>query len=533
MTISDKSPTSNNSYDEFPYESYPFPHTRPEYLRTIGVLFGMTPPALKTARVLELGCSNGGNIINFAETYPKSYSLGVDLSKTEIEHGHKLIQKLGLKNIELKHMSITDLDESFGKFDYIICHRVFSWVPDAVKDKILEISNKLLNKNGISFISYNVLPGWNMINNIRDMMLFHSSIFEDTHNKVKQARLFLDFVNDSLQDSTAPYAKFLKEEALALAKHEDQYLRHEYLAEENTQFYFHQFMDLARAHSLNYLGDANIQTMYLGNLPAHASEKLAVINDIVRTEQYIDFIYNRRFRCTLLVAKDTIINRAITPEILDQFYTTCILSADKLESDIDLNNALESITFTLIESTATSISTSSPIMKAIFYSYIDNIGNPLKINKLLHAASTKLPQFALQDFIQEFNNNIGKLVLSGYIKLFESKPASIFEISAKPKASNLARYQATHASINKLWITTQINQLLAIQLPDKYVLELLDGNHNLEQITAKITDKFVKGELVAAEGDVKITDKTMLENLASRCVQLSLEKFRRNFILIA
>ena len=36
-------------------------------------------------------------------------------------------------------MDITTIDETFGKFDYIIAHGVFSWVPKDVQDKILEI----------------------------------------------------------------------------------------------------------------------------------------------------------------------------------------------------------------------------------------------------------------------------------------------------------------------------------------------------------------------------------------------------------
>ena len=37
------------SYDEVPYLSYPYPHTHPDHLATVGTLFGMKPPALETA----------------------------------------------------------------------------------------------------------------------------------------------------------------------------------------------------------------------------------------------------------------------------------------------------------------------------------------------------------------------------------------------------------------------------------------------------------------------------------------------------
>ena len=134
----------------------------------------MTPPKIETSRVLELGCASGGNLIPHAVNYPKGQYVGVDLSKTQIDSGLEQVKSLGLKNIELKCCSITDIDESFGKFDYIICHGVISWVPDFVRDKIFEISSKNLSKNGIAYISYNTLPGWNMVRSIRDMMLYHA-----------------------------------------------------------------------------------------------------------------------------------------------------------------------------------------------------------------------------------------------------------------------------------------------------------------------------------------------------------------------
>lgn len=524
--------TSLASYDDFPYESYSFAHSRPEHIRTVGLLFGMKPPAIETARVLELGCASGGNIINFATIYPKSYTLGVDLSKVEVDQGIKRINDLGLKNIELKHMSITDIDESYGKFDYIICHGVFSWVPSFVRDKILEISKKLLNPEGISFISYNTLPGWNMVNTIRDMMLFHSSMFKDDFNKVQQAKLFLNFVTDSLGESDTSYIKFLKEEAVNLAQREDSYLRHEYLAEENKQFYFHEFIDLAKAQELNYLGESNFHAMFLGNLPTKAVEKLKDIQDIVRTEQYMDFIQNRRFRCTLLCHNNITLNRNITPESMKGFYLQCNLVPEKLESEIEINNSLENIFFYLNNDKSISVSSSSPIMKAIFYTYVDNIGNVLTAEELFNLAQKKLPKFKKQDFEQEFNAIIAKLVFSGYVKLFATKPVFVYKISKKPKVSDLALYQIKHAVGNKFWITTQINEVFAPQIHQKFVLELLDGTNSLEQLNEKILDKFISGEMTANDGDKKVTDPELLKQLAKECVDSSLELFKKNYILV-
>lgn len=519
-------------YDEIPYESYPFFYTRPEHLHTIGTLFGMVPPNIETARILELGCAAGSNIINFAETYPKSYTLGVDLSKVEIEHGVQKVKELALKNIELKHLSIIDIDESFGKFDYIICHGILSWVPSPVRDKIFEIAGKLLTPQGIAFVSYNTLPGWNMVNTTRDMLMFHSSTFTNAYDKLSQAKLFLNFINDALDNSNSPYAKFLKGETELLFKQEDSYLLHEYLEGENKQFYFHQFMNMAKSYNLSYLGEANVHNMYIGNLPAKAAEKLQGINDIVKTEQYMDFIQNKRFRCTLLCRDNIQLNRNINIDTLKKFYLTCNIVPAIAEKEIDLANSFESISFYLNGSKDATMSTSSPIMKAIFYMYSENIGNPIKLDELLKMATKKLPKFTVQDFEVEFTSNIGRLIFSGYIKLFATKPHSIFKISSKPKVSNLARYQAKKTAVNKLWITNQINEVFPLQIHEKYIIEILDGRNDIKTIQKKIFEKFIAGEITAQEGNNKITDPAALEKLAEQCINSTLERFRTNYILI-
>lgn len=527
--------SESNSYDDFPYVSFPFAHTRPEYLKTIGTLFGMTPPAIETARVLELGSASGGNIINFAETYPSSYTLGIDLSREQIQQGTKVVEQLGLKNIDLKHLSITEIDQSYGKFDYIICHGVFSWVPKEVQDKILSICKDLLTPQGIAYVSYNTLPGWNMLNSIRDMMLYHSSMFSDNMDKIQQAKLFIDFVNDSLEGTNSSYSQFLKEEAEGLAEREDSYIRHEHLSANNKQFYFHEFIKLASAHNLSYIGEASIYAMYLGNMPQRAAEKLQDIKDIVRTEQYMDFIQNRRFRCTLLCHDNIAFDRNITPEILNKFYMTCDMLAEKLITEVDLENVNENLVFKMAMSKSQNISTSSAAIKAIMYSLIENKGNPLKLGEIFKLAQKKLKTKNLT-MESELNNIIGKLVFSGYIKLFADKPQAINIISDKPKVSHQVRLQAQNPIGKKHWVTSQTNEIVLLEIYDSFLISRLDGTNNFEDLTKFMIDSFTNGDIVVSKSNPEnelIIDPNSFKDIAQECIKLSLERFRKNYLLIA
>src|SRR6516165_7913322 len=150
------------SYDEIPYSNNAFYHTHPDCLATVATLFGMKPAPVQACRVLELGCGRGGNLIPMATSLPTSRFVGIDLSARQIAGGQEAVESLGLTNVELKQLSILDVDSDFGRFDYIICHGVYSWVPAAVQEKILEICAQNLAPSGIAYISYNCYPGWHL-----------------------------------------------------------------------------------------------------------------------------------------------------------------------------------------------------------------------------------------------------------------------------------------------------------------------------------------------------------------------------------
>jgi methyltransferase-like protein/cyclopropane fatty-acyl-phospholipid synthase-like methyltransferase len=522
---------NSTTYDEIPYHSNPFNYATPERLQTISTIFGMSPAPLERARILELGCASGGNIVRFAANYPKSHTIGVDLSKIEIEHGNKIINDLELKNIELKHLSILDIDESFGKFDYIISHGVFSWVPDNVRDKILEISKKLLNPQGVVFISYNTLPGWNTVNSIRDMMLFHASGFQSGRDKVTQAKLFLQFVNESLQETNTHYSKFLEEETKLLLQRTDDYIRHDHLSEDNKQFYFHQFIAAAQASGLSYLGDSTLSSMFHGNLPSKAAQKLAEVKNIVAMEQYMDFISNRRFRCTLLCHNNVTLNKNITSDTMQNFYTISNILPEKPENEVDLDNNIDALKFYQDEKQKSIfLSTTSPSMKAIMYTYADNVGNPLKLDEVCKLANKKLAQFKQEDFEQELNSNIATLVFKGVISIVATKPKSVFKISEKPKVSELVQYQIKNGSSS---VTNQMNDLISLNVPHKFIITLLDGKHNLDQITDHILAKLSSGELLAHDQENKqITDQKAFKGLAKEFVDNALNQFKHLYLLV-
>ena len=179
------------SYDETPYDSYPFAQSHPDRQYCVGKLFGLNPPPINKCRVLELGCAGGGNILPLAVRFPQSEYVGIDLSERQIADANRHKEGLALKNCSFSATNIMDIDESWGTFDYIICHGVYSWVPDFVREKILEICRNRMSPDGLAFISYNTMPGWGPLRTMREMLLVHIRDIEGTEEKAAQARALI------------------------------------------------------------------------------------------------------------------------------------------------------------------------------------------------------------------------------------------------------------------------------------------------------------------------------------------------------
>src|SRR5688572_25028567 len=116
------------SYDKIPYPHVSHSMSHPDRLATVAALLGMQPTPLERCRVLELGCAGGANLIPMAYTLPGSHFVGIDNSSAHIAEGQAMVAALELPNISLKQMSIADVTETSGQFDYIIAHGVYSWV---------------------------------------------------------------------------------------------------------------------------------------------------------------------------------------------------------------------------------------------------------------------------------------------------------------------------------------------------------------------------------------------------------------------
>src|SRR3954451_18581983 len=112
-----------NVYDDVPYSNYPYAQTHPDRLATVAILHGLEPPDPFHARVLELGCGAGGNLLAMAAATPGVRAMGIDLAREPVEAGRAAAAEIGLGNVELRQGDVRALTGGrLGGVDYIVAH---------------------------------------------------------------------------------------------------------------------------------------------------------------------------------------------------------------------------------------------------------------------------------------------------------------------------------------------------------------------------------------------------------------------------
>jgi methyltransferase-like protein/SAM-dependent methyltransferase len=525
---------SRTSYDELPYPSHAFPQTHPDRLATLATLFGLRPAPADGCRVLELGCAAGGNLIPLALALPGSTFVGIDLSGRQVAEAVETIDALGLKNIQCRQASILDVDESFGAFDYVICHGVYSWVPAAVQDKALDVCARNLAPDGVGYVSYNTYPGWHLRGTIRDMMRYHTGRLHDQGPVVRvgQARALLDFLAGACRQAEGAYGLLLKQELELLRQLPDSYLFHEHLEEHNDPLYFHEFNERLTAHGLRYLGEADFNTMMPAAFPPGVQEVLhRLAPGLIHMEQYLDFLRNRTFRQTLLCHAHHRPNYTLRPEQLTAFHVASPLRPRSPVPDLT-SRAAE-----VFEAPGDrTLTTGEPVVKAALVLLSEQWPRALPFDELRRQARARLKTPDAPAVADEDTRALGQALLTAYaggpstlLELSLRPPHFALTVSDRPEASPLARLQAGRGAE----VTNLRHQRVALNELDRLLLPHLDGRHGPAAQLEALLGHFGQGRLSLVRDGQPIREAQQARPVLARALEQELPRLAGAALLVA
>src|SRR3954452_12656987 len=205
-------------YDEVRYSNFPYAQTHPERLATVAILHDLEAPDPFRARVLEIGCGAGGNLMAMTAATPGIRALGVDLAASAIEEGNAAIAAIGLTNLELRQGDVRALTQGqLGEFDYIVAHGVYAWIPPDARDALLGLIASHLTPDGLAYVSYNANPGGYLRRMLRDAGLWHARGIEDPLERAAKAQELYLFLRDNRAGEGDMYGQMIERLVPALA----------------------------------------------------------------------------------------------------------------------------------------------------------------------------------------------------------------------------------------------------------------------------------------------------------------------------
>jgi SAM-dependent methyltransferase len=195
-----------SGYESTPYHDQSFREFDLARLLGFAELFALRDPTRpgRSLRVLDLGCASGVHLREQAARYPHVRFEGIDFSTAEIEMGQKAVRESGLKNIDLVQGDLRSFAVDSDAYDLVLCHGVFSWVPDDVKERIFLLARQALKPDGLAAIAYLTYPGWKQLEAFRELLMMRVSPDQSEAERIRESALLLRLLHASYEARATP-----------------------------------------------------------------------------------------------------------------------------------------------------------------------------------------------------------------------------------------------------------------------------------------------------------------------------------------
>ncbi|WP_181832603.1 methyltransferase domain-containing protein [Bosea caraganae] len=468
-----------NPYDAVAYPGHAFSQTHPAKLATIAHIHGMSPAPMAGMRVLELGCGSGGNLIPMALRFPRADFLGIDLSRSAVELARRNAGALGLANVAFEQRDIMDVSAALGRFDYILVHGVYSWVPQFVRDKILAIFGELLAPQGVAYVSYNALPGGHLRDIARDVMLFHTRDVSEPLERVRTARAALK----SFAEATDPdsfYGAALRKRLQQVDELPDAVLYHDDLNPIARAFTVHEVVSAAAGHGLKFLAEASFPNQF-GTAGGAAQQLLAQVGteDPLAREQSLDLLIGRSFRETLLCRTEVALRREMDADSLSPYHLSAYVRQVEI-SEQERRPGVDRFQFQQGVAVSIDLDSCKAALRALGRAWPASLGHGDLIARALAEIG---PVADREREAVRLSEALFAIFKAGLLDIRLEPPQVANTISERPVASRLARRQAESSSE----VTDLLHRAVTLDsiVVRKFVC-LMDGTRDAEALLADL-----------------------------------------------
>ncbi len=460
----------STTYDTVAYPAGLFRKTLPQRLAVMATLHGLKPAPVQTARVLEIGCGDGVNVLAMAAAYPGATFTGIDLSAQAIGRGQALLDASDMNNVTLEVVNVLDAVQHFdpGSFDYIIAHGVYAWVPEPVQRAIMALFAHALSPSGVAYVSYNAMPVGHFRTAMREMLLHEVSGIEDPEKKIEAARALLQSVADS-DPGNFVVGIHMRMMAQEMLERNISVLFHDELGEVFAPQSLMQVVAAGQEAGLRYLTDAEHVRLFEAFLEEGENIPDDPDSVVLHRAQSADYREGSGFRISLFVHDTARPSRVLDPGLIDALWISTVLAWDE-----------EKQRFHAGESKF--LEAEDAEMAAIFHKIVDARPGWLPVSGLIKDHERR------RMFLRLFS--------VGHVDLNTSPAPFALEIGDKPHCSPLIRAEI---ALERPHLSRLDHQSLTIdQAHVRALLAAANGQRTVAEMAVMLDGVFPAAEIVPA-----------------------------------
>jgi protein-lysine methyltransferase-like protein/predicted methyltransferase family protein len=271
--------------------------------------------------------------------------------------------------------------------------------------------------------------------------------------------------------------------------------------------------------------------MLAREFPEEVRETLdRVAPDLVRMEQYVDFVRNRQFRASLVCHADAKPSRALGPESVMSLRIGFASKPDDVPCDlsVDVPHVFEGVD-------GVRVTSAQPITKAAFSLLRRLWPADLAFDELWHRAAGQLAEAGLDVGDEAVSRaRLGAdvlecIVVGGGIELRREPPHLVAAASERPRASASARWLAREHG----YATNGRHQRVDLDAVATAIVAIADGTRDREAMLDGLVDLAVDGTLAVHADDERIVDPDELREPLGEVMARTLELLARYGLFVA
>lgn len=494
--------------EDYFYEALPFVETHPDHLGAIRTLFGLAPVPPQRFRLLEIGTATGGNILPMAAAFPQCQFVALDRAEESLSVAKRHAEQADISNIVLHLADVREFEDEPASFDYIVCHGVYSWIPNDARLALRRLIRRHLAPAGVAYISFNTLPGWHLRGALRDMLRREVRGIEAQSDRVIKARKFLQFMATNFESSD-PARAWLSSELSILSEMSDHYLLGEHLVEHNQPEYFEDFVRDMADVGLAFVTDAHVPLVFPDRLGSDVVQALRDRGpDFLRMQHALDLVELRCFRRAVLCRDDASLDRRVVASRIESLTVRSRL--ELLEEMPDLTEGVE-VSF---KGQSGAVATDQAPLKAALVELAVRSPRGMTFESLASSVALRLGFLGLgHDMRARLSRNLLGLYTKGAIDLWSQEKPLMCAPSDRPCVFSFARYQAREGSD---FCTSLLHEAVRVDSFDRAMMRRLDGTNGLSEVVSAVVEDARAGIVSVEMNGAACVDREVFEEIAEQ-----------------